>query len=241
MIKSQFPFVITTVTLGGVLSTKFIESSFDEIYSSFLPLPTSNLSSCLVLIFALLIGDFSRYIQHRLAHSFPLIWDQHEFHHSATEMTILSARRNSPLEKVFTEPLTAIFYVLAAFLIKYYISKGYYFALTIFTFHSTMAMLGTYLGHSSLKVIYPKPLSYIYMSPSLHWLHHSSNKKHWDRNFGERFTFWDKLFGTYLDESNIKDISSFGVPGTKYNKYNPIYASTILPINKLLTRLSFSR
>ena len=45
------------------------------------------------------------------------------------------------------------------------------------------------------------------MSPSLHWIHHSINPEHHDKNLGFVFPFWDKIFGTYLDESHIKNIS----------------------------------
>ena len=43
---------------------------------------------------------------------------------------------------------------------------------------------------------------------------------------------WDKLFGTYLEEEHIKEIESFVVLGTNYNKYNPIYSMIVLPIKK---------
>ena len=53
-----------------------------------------------------------------------------------------------------------------------------------------------------------------FLSPSLHLIHHSNNPKHFDKNFGFVFVFWDKLFGTYLDETNLKEIHGFGVEGT---------------------------
>ena len=49
------------------------------------------------------------------------------------------------------------------------------------------------------------------MSPALHWIHHSINPNHYDKNLGMKFPFWDKLFGTYLDESHLKDIHAYGV------------------------------
>ena len=93
------------------------------------------------------------------------------------------------------------------------------------------------IGHSSTKIVYPKPLSYIFMSPALHWLHHSDNPNHHDCNFSMHFCFWDKIFGTYLGEENLKDITSFGVGETQYNKYNPFYSNLILPFIKLSYRI----
>ena len=67
------------------------------------------------------------------------------------------------------------------------------------------------------------------MSPSLHWLHHSDNPKHFNTNFGVNFTFWDKLFGTYLDESHLSEINQVGIQNSKYNKHHPIYSYFVLP------------
>ena len=50
---------------------------------------------------------------------------------------------------------------------------------------------------------------------------------------------WDKLFGTYLEEELIKEIESFGVLGTNYNKYNPIYSMIVLPMKKLTNILNY--
>ena len=97
-----------------------------------------------------------------------------------------------------------------------------------------------YIGHSSLKLIYPKPISFFLMSPSLHWIHHSDNPEHYDKNMGFVFPFWDKLFGTYLDESNLNNISSYGVEGSQYNSYHPVYSFFILPIIKIKKALKLS-
>ncbi len=75
------------------------------------------------------------------------------------------------------------------------------------------------------------------MSPSLHWLHHSSNPKHYDCNFGAIFTFWDKLFSTYLDETNLDDISEFGVINTEYNKHHPAFSYAVLPVLLVMRRI----
>ena len=75
------------------------------------------------------------------------------------------------------------------------------------------------------------------MSPACHLLHHSINPKHYDCNLGTTFTLWDKIFGTYLDESNIADINGFGVTNSKYNKVNPFYSIFCVPPLKLFKRV----
>ena len=88
----------------------------------------------------------------------------------------------------------------------------------------------TFLGHASLPIIYPEPLSLIYMSPGLHLIHHSNNEAHYDSNFSEGFVFWDKLFGTYKGKEFLDEINGYGVIGTQYNKHSAFYSFTMLPI-----------
>ena len=73
------------------------------------------------------------------------------------------------------------------------------------------------------------------MRPSLHLLHHSINPSQY--NYGMNFAFWDILFGSYLDKSNINDIMGFGVKRIQYNKKHPLYAFSILPVIKIIMRV----
>ena len=95
-----------------------------------------------------------------------------------------------------------------------------------------MATFTNYLGHTSTKIIYPKFISCFLLSPSLHWLHHSTNPNHFDKNFGTLLSCWDILFGTYLSEKHIKDIDGYGIKNSEYEKYHPVYSATILPVIK---------
>ena len=185
----------------------------------------------------ILLADFLNYIRHRTEHTIPLLWDLHEFHHSATEMTILSNYRNVPLIDILFTPLSVPFNIFSGLIINEYLSRGLVIPLYVFLFDSIVRYSFLFLGHSSLKIIYPKPFSFFLLSPALHWLHHSDNPKHFDKNFGSKYTFWDKLFGTYLGPSHLKDLVGFGVNKTQYNKYHPLYSYCILPYNKLIKRI----
>ena len=242
IIFSRFPFFILFITFGFSDLLSRYADMFSSFYEKFLPLISSSSMSivnCLLVSFAILLSDFLQYVNHRIRHQVPFMWDLHEFHHSATEMTIFNIRRETPLEKIPFAWILIPFQVFSFFLINYYVSSGFFLPVFILLLYASISILLDYLGHSSIKVILPKPLSYIFMSPSLHWLHHSTNPKHHDCNFGQMFTIWDKLFGTYLGEEHIKEIESFGVLGTNYNKYNPIYSMVVLPVKKLTNRLNY--
>ena len=241
IIFSRFPFFIVFITLGfSNLLSKYADI-FASFYDKFMPLISStslSLVNCLLIIFAIMLNDLLSYFSHRMQHKIPFVWDMHEFHHSATEMTMFNIFRVAPLEKIPLDWIFIPFRIFSFFLINYYVTSGFFLPLFILLFYSSVTILFDYLGHSSIKVILPKPFSYIFMSPSLHWLHHSTNPKHHDCNFGQNFAIWDKCFGTYLGEEHLEEIEAFGVLGTNYNKYNPVYSTAILPIKKFTSRLS---
>lgn len=152
-------------------------------------------------------------------------------------MTILSEYRYVQLSKALvylaTLPLTA----LSAILVSISFSQSYFLPVLIFVIDSAAGYCLAIFGHSSFRLDYPKPLRYIFMSPSLHWIHHSNSETHYDKNFSVKYCFWDKLFGTYLDESNVDDVVSFGVGNSEYNRHHPFYSFFILPFKKVRLRI----
>ena len=236
LIVNQAPIILVFLTLGIVNFNKSIELWFRNLYESYIPINTNPITSCLIFILALLLTDFAKYLAHRIYHSNEFMWDLHEFHHSPTEMTILSRLREVPLGRLIVAPLLMPLTVLNGLLIYEFLSRGFSAPLYIYIFDGMMQVFIGHFAHSSTKVVFPKIFSYFYMSPSLHWLHHSSNPEHYDRNFGMKYPYWDKIFGTYLDHSHVKDIKGYGVSNTQYNKYNPFYVYVILPVRKLINR-----
>ena len=239
-ISSQFLFITTFTTLGiSSISSTFSEL-ISDLYNKVLPPTNSEFQAVLIVISGILISDLVSYFSHRIAHRIPLLWDLHEFHHSATEMTILSNYRIShilaAINSIIFLPLSAL---SSLFLLKT-LSQSYVLPFVIYVIYNAFFAFQQNLAHSSIKIIYPKIVSYVFMSPSIHWLHHSTNENHYDCNFGNVFSFWDRLFNTYLDESNIEDIEGFGIENTEYNKHHPIYSYTFLPIIKILKRLKIA-
>ena len=68
----------------------------------------------------------------------------------------------------------------------------------IFNIEPVVDITQAFVGHSSLKLIYPKPISFFLMSPSLHWIHHSKNPDHYDKNMGFIFPFWDSHYSWHF-------------------------------------------
>ena len=47
-------------------------------------------------------------------------------------------------------------------------------------------------------------MEWFIVMPRYHHIHHSSNPDHYNLNLGNNFTFWDRLFGTYLDPDTLE-------------------------------------
>jgi len=71
---------------------------------------------------------------------------------------------------------------------------GYYF------FYRICTVFFTYFTHAniSLPIWIDKPLSYIFITPNVHKFHHHFERPWTDTNFGNIFSIWDRLFGTFV-------------------------------------------
>jgi len=65
-------------------------------------------------------------------------------------------------------------------------------------------------------------LGVIFNTPSHHRVHHGSNPKQIDTNFGGVLIIWDKLFGTFVAEKEAGPIV-YGITERQPKSFNPFY------------------
>ena len=239
-ILSMFEFKLSYLTYFATLGISRFSTSFrtflNNTYENFVPIDlfSNTFTSCIMFILGLLIFELGMYISHRVSHAF--LWEIHEFHHSATEMNIFNHSRVGTLHQTINGLIDLPLVLLGVVFVNQAIEQGQWPLFVLWTIFGIAGDCFGFIGHSSLKLVFPKPISYIFLSPSLHWLHHSDNPKHFNKNFGRVLCIWDQIFGTYLDESNLKDINGFGIKNSEYNKHNPLYCYYVLPIKKLFKK-----
>jgi len=73
--------------------------------------------------------------------------------------------------------------------------------------------------HTELIKKLPKPIEFIFTTPSHHRVHHSTNPKYIDKNYGSTLIIWDRIFGTFQKEEE-KPVYGITKP---VNSYNPFY------------------
>ncbi len=141
----------------------------------------------LVFVLAFVAKDFAGYWTHRLEHTVNFLWNRHIIHHSSEEFNLSCALRQSISEvfRIFTFLMlpaaligipTAVIAVIAP--IQLFAQFWYHTRLI-----GKMGFLETFL-----------------VTPSHHRVHHAINEVYLDKNYGQIFIIWDKLFGTFQPE-----------------------------------------
>ncbi len=74
-------------------------------------------------------------------------------------------------------------------------------------------------------------MSRLFISPAQHQIHHSTDPKHWNKNFGYIFAFWD-LFSKTLYVPEHRETLEFGVPGSNAADFSTVPRMYLLPFKK---------
>jgi sterol desaturase/sphingolipid hydroxylase (fatty acid hydroxylase superfamily) len=135
---------------------------------------------------ALVADDFAYYWFHRLHHEVRGLWASHVPHHSSRRYNLSTALRQS------WTPMTALpFYAPLALL-------GLP-PLLIASVHGANLLYQFWI-HTELVDRLPRPIEWLFNTPSHHRVHHGSNPRYLDRNYGGILILWDRLFGTFEPE-----------------------------------------
>jgi sterol desaturase/sphingolipid hydroxylase (fatty acid hydroxylase superfamily) len=141
----------------------------------------------LAVIATVLVRSLFGYAVHVLMHKVPLLWRIHRVHHSDTHLDITTSLRNHPLELV----------VMVAAIMTVTLIFGFNpWALIVFELLESMANI---VAHANLRLpeAIDRALRFLFVTPNMHLLHHSSWQPETDSNYGQLFSLWDRLFGTY--------------------------------------------
>lgn len=156
-------------------------------------------------ILGFLLIDFTLFVYHYVAHKNKFFWAFHLVHHSSPWMNLTTAYRlnwfAALVNPIFFIPalllgLSPVFILIGTFLNLFY---------QFFLHTELIGKLGW--------------IDKIFNTPSNHRVHHGSNPKYLDKNFGGILMIWDHLFGTYMAE---EEKPTYGVT-TGFEGHNPIH------------------
>lgn len=159
----------------------------------------------------LLAQDFFYYWNHRGHHVIRLLWACHVVHHSSQKFNLSTALR---------QPWTSLtgwpFYVPM-------IALGVHPAAVAFC--SSINLVYQFWIHTErIKKLYPA-FEFVFNTPSHHRVHHASQGGYLDRNFGGILIVWDRLFDSFVPETDqpvyglTKNIHTYNPLKVAYHEY----------------------
>jgi sterol desaturase/sphingolipid hydroxylase (fatty acid hydroxylase superfamily) len=158
---------------------------------------------------AALAWDFCYYWFHRFSHEISVLWAAHAVHHQSEDYNLSTALRQTSTGFLFGW----IFY-LPLFVIG--------FPLEVLITVNAINLIYQFWVHTQF-VRRLGALDSILVTPSNHRVHHAQNDRYIDRNYGGMLILWDRMFGTFEDESKDEPVI-FGVRKPLAN-LNPFWAN----------------
>lgn len=215
-----FPFIVLTmapIALG-------VSDAIERIFGTIEHLTWSASTIMLTFTFLLFIfDDLTRFLLHLALHKIPFLWEFHKVHHSAKVLTPMTIYRSHPVES----------YLYAC---RMALTQGFVVGFCYYFFGPTLKMIdivganlfvfafnfmGSNLRHSHIWLSWGDKFENWLISPAQHQVHHSDNPKWFDVNLGSALAIWDRLAGTLVKASAVKNLS-IGI-GEKYAQHSNLF------------------
>jgi sterol desaturase/sphingolipid hydroxylase (fatty acid hydroxylase superfamily) len=162
-------------------------------------------------VIVVLADDLAYYVFHRAHHEIRALWASHVIHHSSQYFNLSTALRQSwfPMTSLpFWIPLALLSVPPWLILLEQSVSLLYQFFL-----------------HTERINKLPRPVEWVFNTPSHHRVHHGSNREYLDRNYGGILIVWDRLFRTFEPERErvvyglTKNLTTFNPARVAFAEY----------------------
>jgi sterol desaturase/sphingolipid hydroxylase (fatty acid hydroxylase superfamily) len=139
------------------------------------------------LIGLLLLDLIGAYLAHFVQHKIKFLWRFHLIHHTDTWIDTTTANRHHPGESV----IRFLFTTLGVLIVGS--------PMWMVFLYQSLSVIGSQFNHAniSLPAKLDVWLSYFIVSPNMHKVHHHYMLPYTDSNYGNIFSVWDRLFGTF--------------------------------------------
>lgn len=141
-----------------------------------------------VFLGVLLLDFFGAYLAHYVEHQVKPLWMIHLVHHTDHKVDTTTANRHHPIESL----IRFVFTLFGVFVVGTPIA--------IVFLYQSLSLVATQFTHANIKL--PRKvdeiLSFILVSPDMHKVHHHFVLPYTDSNYGNIFSIWDRIFGTFM-------------------------------------------
>lgn len=182
-ILSIISFVINGIAGLGIVYTLTLTEK-----NNFGLLNHITLPSTVEIILGMLLIDFGSYMFHNVQHRISFFWKFHSIHHSDLNLNASSSLRFHPVDVILSQGIWPSLWIMVMGI-----------SMTSFIIYGTIALPLLIMQHSNIKlpVMVEKYGRLIFSTPGWHKIHHSDEQKLTDSHYGDVFTFWDRIFGTW--------------------------------------------
>ena len=181
-------FTITTIIVNFGFALLIVFASDWCNKNSFGLLRITKLPLWFEMIVGLMLLDLiGAYLIHLIQHKVKWMWKFHMVHHADTYVDTTTANRHHPGESIFR----ATFAVIAVFVTGA--------PIWLVMLYQSLSVVVSQFNHANIKMPLwiDKLLRIVIVTPGMHRVHHHYMKPETDSNYGNIFSFWDRLFGTY--------------------------------------------
>ena len=188
-------FTLTTVAVNFALAFILVKSSDWVVANGFGIIQWISMPVWLYTLMGLLLLDLiGAWLIHYIEHRVKWMWRFHLVHHTDQHVDTTTANRHHPGESVFR----FFFTTLAVFIVGA--------PMWMVFLYQTLSVVLTQFNHANVKMPtwLDDALVWVICTPNMHRVHHHYRMPYTDTNFGNIFSFWDRLFGTYVKVPNEK-------------------------------------
>ncbi len=188
-------FTLTTVLVNLPMAFLLLATANWVTINNFGIINMVALPSWLYAIVGLMLLDLiGAYAIHWIEHKVKVLWKFHLVHHTDQHVDTTSANRHHPGESVFRY----VFTLLAVLIVGA--------PMWMVFMYQTCSVILTQFNHSNMNfpIWLDNILVWIICTPNMHRVHHHYRQPYSDSNYGNIFSTWDRLFGTYMKVDNAK-------------------------------------
>ena len=195
VIDAFYVYLQTPITIAMTIALLSpLNDILDEHASALVIDSTRSWPTIVVLVVGLMVADFLGWFSHVVIHKVGWFWRFHLIHHSQHNLNPFTANRTHPLDGLIASVIRLL--------------PLYFIAPSITEQASTLWLYGMALTwhirfqHSNIRWTLG-PLRYIFVTPQSHRIHHSTDPEHWNSNYSNIFSLWDRMFGMHIGDTSV--------------------------------------
>lgn len=188
-------FTVTTIVVNFAMAFMLVKTSDWVVAQEFGLVQWIPMPIWAVLVVGLLLLDFlGAWLAHWTEHKVQWMWQFHVIHHTDQHVDTTTANRHHPGESV----IRFVFTILAVLVVGA--------PMWLVFLYQSMSVALSQFNHSNVKMPswLDNALKVVICTPNMHRVHHHYRQPYSDSNYGNIFSFWDRMCNTYMTADNTK-------------------------------------